>query len=227
MCVCPLCSSGRFNYTSGCLRPLASSSVAADRLSPPLGIPQPSLPTLNWWSPSGTRLDRAAPFLSEFSQNIKLFPASFLTPLKSGSMQAAVPSTRLHFKVCPLYLQRIKKWVIRTSWPTEAVLIPAQAAFSDSRLSVGNERERKKVAPRRQETFSFVKASVRGPGRTSSASFSQESRPWGLGPGKILRIQSLPATGSGLTGPWGWRKPYLPGTYSPGAEEQAPFTVLS
>lgn len=179
-------------------------------------------------------MDREAPFLPEFSQNIKLFPASFLTPLKSGSMQAAVPSTRLHFKVCPLYLQRIKKWVIRTSWPTEAALIPAQAAFSDSRLSVGNEerererkKKKKKVAPRRQETFSFVKASVRGPGRTSSASFGQESRPWGLGPGKILRIQSLPATGSGLTGPWGWRKPYLPGTYTLGAEEQAPFTVLS
>lgn len=37
--------------------------------------------------------------------------------------------------------------MIRTSWPTEAALIPAQAAFSDSRLSVGNEereREEKK-----------------------------------------------------------------------------------
>lgn len=145
MCVrvCPLCSSRRFNYTSGCPRPLVSDSVAVDGLSPPLGTPQASPPTLIWESPSGTRLNLAAPCLPEFSQNIKQFPASSLTLPKSGSMQAAVPSTRLHFKVCPLYLQRIKKWVIRTSWPTEAVLIPAQAAFSDSQ-TLGRKHQREK-----------------------------------------------------------------------------------
>lgn len=144
-------------------------------------------------------------------------------------MQAAAPSTPLHFKVCPLYLQRIKKRVIRTSWPTEAALIPAQAAFSDSRtLDRKQKRKKKKVAPHGQETFSFVRASVRGP---SSASFGQESRPWGEGPGQTVRTQSLPAMGSRVAGPWGQTKPNLPGTHSQGAEEQrppsAPRTVLS
>ena len=59
-------------------------------------------------------------------------------------MQAAVPSTPLHFKVCPLYLQRIKKRVIRTSWPTEAALILAQAAFSDSRTLDRKQKRKKK-----------------------------------------------------------------------------------
>lgn len=58
-------------------------------------------------------------------------------------MQAAAPSTPLHFKVCPLYLQRIKKRVIRTSWPTEAALISAPTAFSDSQ-TLGRKQKRKK-----------------------------------------------------------------------------------
>lgn len=72
------------------------------------------------------------------------FQPSPLLPPKSGSVQAAVPSTPLHFKVCPLYLQRIKKWVIRTSWPTEAALIRAQAAFSGSQ-TLGRKQKRKKT----------------------------------------------------------------------------------
>lgn len=80
-------------------------------------------------------------------------------------MQAAVPSTPLHFKVYPLYLQRIKKWVIRTSWPTEAALIPAQAAFSDSQ-TLGRKQKR---GEKKQQScsssagnFLLLKASVRG-----------------------------------------------------------------
>lgn len=155
-------------------------------------------PTLRWDSPSGTFWGRAIPALPEFSE-FKII-SSHLLHSPQERLCAAVPSTPLHFKVCPLYLQRIKKRVIRTSWPAEAALIPAQAAFSDSRTLDRKQKRKKKVAPHGQETFSFVRASVRGP---SSASFGQESRPWGEGLGQIVRTQSLPAMGSRVAGPWG------------------------
>lgn len=91
--------------------------------------------------------------------------------------------------------------MIRTSWPTEAALIPAQAAFSDSqalsRKQKGEGREKKKerksekkeerkgnleVSSRLQKTFLLIKASVRQPETTSPATFGQESCPWGEGP---------------------------------------------
>lgn len=179
------------------MRPLTPGSAAADGLSPPLGIPQASPPTPRLAEPEWRALGPCSPLASLSALRIhnNFQPAPSLSP-SAARREQPVPSTRLHFKVCPLYLQRIKKGVIRTSWPTEAALIPAQAAFRDPQtLSRKHKRERK-VALRRQETFSSVKASVRGPGRTSPASFGQESRPWGEGPGKTLKTQS-----PGLRGP--------------------------
>lgn len=142
MCVrvCPLCSSGRFSYTwDACGLWLQAQLLLSPPLWHPAAFPTyPQLAELEW-----DMFRPCTPIPPRVLSAFKIIPSRLPNFPKSGSLQAAVPSTPLHFKVCPLYLQRIKKRVIRTSWPTEAALILAQAAFSDSQ-ALGRKQKREK-----------------------------------------------------------------------------------